>query len=208
MKMSECSICFDEICGNKNCTTTECGHMFHSSCIFKNINFNGFACPMCRNEFVEPSKENDSDDDSEYTRDDEEDDEDDESYVRYGGTSTTMQQQESYVLRNLRFLFANAENNSSSEENEKKIFEKLKQQVTYEDMARSIMSFPLFDSYEYNWGLNLLDGEDLLLNIYSKLQVASNNVIVGEEDNYWDEEFGQGQGQGYTRKQIEYNKNN
>jgi hypothetical protein len=57
-------------------------------------------------------------------------------------------------------------------------------------MARSIMSFPLFDSYEYNWGLNLLDGEDLLLNIYSKLQVASNNVIVGEEDNYWDEEFG------------------
>lgn len=185
---NECSICFDEICGNKNCTTTECGHMFHSSCIFKNINFNGFACPMCRNEFVEQSKDTDTDDESEYSRDDYED-EDENPYERYGAIPTTAQQEEAYVLRAVRFLFASAENNSSSEENEKKIFEKLKEQVTYEDMARSIMSFSLFDSYDYNWGMNLVDpNDDLLMDIYGKLQMASNNVIIGEEDDYWDQE--------------------
>ena len=181
---NECSICFDEICENKNCTTTECGHMFHSSCIFKNINFNGFACPMCRNEFVEQSEESDSDDESEYSRDDEDDE---NPYERYGAIPTTEQQEEAYVLRAVRLLFASAENNSSSEENEKKIFEKLKEQVTYEDMARSIMSFSLFDSYDYNWGMNLVKPDDLILDIYGKLQMASNNVIIGEEDDYWDE---------------------
>jgi len=192
---NECSICFDEICGNKNCTTTECGHIFHSSCIFKNINFNGFSCPMCRNEFVEPSEDSDSEDESEYSRDEDEDDEDEDDenpYEPYDAVPTTIEQQENYVLRAVRFLFASAENNSSIEENEKKIFERLKQQkVTYEDMARSIMSFPLMDSYEYNWGMNLLPRssgpQDLLLDIYGKLQLASNNAIIGEEDDYWDE---------------------
>ena len=34
VKKTECPICFEDICGNKNRTTTECGHTFHSSCIF------------------------------------------------------------------------------------------------------------------------------------------------------------------------------
>jgi hypothetical protein len=184
LSKNECSICFDEICGNKNCTTTECGHMFHSSCIFKNINFNGFSCPMCRNEFVEPSEDTDSDSDSD---DDEDDYEDEDPYERYGAIPTTIQQQEAYVLRSVRLLFSNAENSNSIEENEKKIFEKLKEQVTYEDMARSIMSFGLLDSYEYNWGQELVDPtKDSMTEIYNKLQMASNNVIIGEEDSYWD----------------------
>jgi len=30
--------------------------------------------------------------------------------------------------------------------------------------------------------------DDLLMDIYGKLQMASNNVIIGEEDDYWDQE--------------------
>ena len=46
----ECSICLEEILG-VNCTTTECGHSFHSSCIFKNLNCAN-VCPICRKELV------------------------------------------------------------------------------------------------------------------------------------------------------------
>ena len=48
---SECPICFDPIT-NINCTTTECGHTFHSCCIFKNLTQNN-GCPLCRKELVE-----------------------------------------------------------------------------------------------------------------------------------------------------------
>ena len=58
----ECSICM-EVITEINKTTTECGHIFHSYCIFKNLcERNG--CPMCRKELVEV-KETDSDSDYE-----------------------------------------------------------------------------------------------------------------------------------------------
>uniref|UniRef100_A0A6C0ET83 RING-type domain-containing protein n=1 Tax=viral metagenome TaxID=1070528 RepID=A0A6C0ET83_9ZZZZ len=45
-----CSICMENIT-DLNKTTTQCGHVFHSSCIFKNLNFRT-SCPMCRIDLV------------------------------------------------------------------------------------------------------------------------------------------------------------
>ena len=51
----DCPICMDAILDScKDCCTTPCGHMFHSSCIFKSFS-NSFSCPMCRNELIESS---------------------------------------------------------------------------------------------------------------------------------------------------------
>ena len=58
----ECPICLEEILGI-NCTTTECGHKFHSSCIFKNLN-NTNVCPICRKEMVSDDPPSDNDDET------------------------------------------------------------------------------------------------------------------------------------------------
>jgi len=75
----DCPICLNPIEGT-NCCTTECGHQFHSSCIFKNFT-NSVACPMCRKELVEVPKEDDEE--SEWETDSElsnEEDDNDEEY--------------------------------------------------------------------------------------------------------------------------------
>lgn len=68
----ECPICFDVIT-SINCTTTECGHSFHSYCIFKNLSQNN-GCPMCRKELVEAMESSD-DEETIYSSDEEEEDE-------------------------------------------------------------------------------------------------------------------------------------
>jgi len=76
---SDCPICFEPIT-NINCTTTECGHTFHSCCIFKNLTQNN-GCPLCRKELVEvesDSEEDGSDEDSYSDYDSEEYDDDSE----------------------------------------------------------------------------------------------------------------------------------
>ena len=65
----ECCICMECIT-ETNKTTTECGHTFHSSCIFKNL-YERIECPMCRKELVNDSVIEDSDYDSENEDDDE-----------------------------------------------------------------------------------------------------------------------------------------
>ena len=72
-QIHECPICMEEVTLT-NCCTTECGHRFHSSCLFKNFS-NTFACPMCRKELVETNEEDEEDDDGYiWTDDDGEDD--------------------------------------------------------------------------------------------------------------------------------------
>ncbi len=62
---SECPICLEAIDMSKNGVKTECGHVFHSSCLFNNIAHNGFGCPYCRKVLAnEPA---DDDDMSEYS---------------------------------------------------------------------------------------------------------------------------------------------
>ncbi len=44
----ECYICMENIIGDKNRTTAECGHTFHYSCFMQYTTLNNFGCPHCR----------------------------------------------------------------------------------------------------------------------------------------------------------------
>jgi hypothetical protein len=46
----ECPICLDMV-ENSKCET-ECGHIFHSQCMFKTIASGNFRCPTCRFELI------------------------------------------------------------------------------------------------------------------------------------------------------------
>ena len=61
----ECPICFDAIEGETNKLVTECGHIFHTNCLMKNVSHNGFGCPYCRSIMAEKIDESDSDSESE-----------------------------------------------------------------------------------------------------------------------------------------------
>ena len=63
--MSECPICFDPVEVAKNCTTTDCGHCFHTSCLMTSVAHNGFGCPYCRTKMAEEVAEEESDYDDE-----------------------------------------------------------------------------------------------------------------------------------------------
>jgi hypothetical protein len=70
----------DPIEVNKNCVTTECGHVFHANCLMTSIAHNGFGCPYCRTAMaVVPEEEEESDYGSE---DEEEDPLEDEDMLR------------------------------------------------------------------------------------------------------------------------------
>ena len=45
----DCPICLELLPSNtKNRVVTECGHVFHTSCLMTNVMHNGFVCPYCR----------------------------------------------------------------------------------------------------------------------------------------------------------------
>jgi len=59
-----------------NIAVTECGHMFHSKCIFKNLDHRT-ECPMCRADLVERPEESDNEsNDGDWSSDDDDDDDD------------------------------------------------------------------------------------------------------------------------------------
>ena len=60
----DCPICLNAI-ENTDCCTTECGHHFHSSCIFRNFT-NSFSCPICRKELIDVPQEDEEEEDSEW----------------------------------------------------------------------------------------------------------------------------------------------
>ena len=69
-----CPICMDDIEETtKNCVTTKCGHVFHTSCLMQSIAHNGFGCPYCRTVMAEVPKDEYEYSESEYS--DESDDE-------------------------------------------------------------------------------------------------------------------------------------
>ena len=47
-KGPECPICYEVILKRINKTITECGHVFHSTCIIQHVLLNNIACPLCR----------------------------------------------------------------------------------------------------------------------------------------------------------------
>ena len=81
-QLQTCAICLDDIQECKNCTTTECGHTFHSTCIFQNL-CHRVECPMCRVELIAmPEEEDDEDEDGE-----DDDDTDSDSEVEFDGVN-------------------------------------------------------------------------------------------------------------------------
>ncbi len=108
---NDCPICMDPIEVNKNCVTTECGHVFHANCLMTSIAHNGFGCPYCRTAMaVVPEEEDDEDDEGEY---------DDEEVV------------DDDVLRGFRFFM----NNLAGEEHDEQDIEEEEVYIQYEENA-------------------------------------------------------------------------
>ena len=62
-QLNECPICLDNIEDMCNKVITECGHIFHCSCLMKNVNHNGFKCPCCRSKMADEDETNSESDD-------------------------------------------------------------------------------------------------------------------------------------------------
>ena len=97
----ECPICMDQIEGEKNKVTTECGHCFHTACLMKHVAHNGFGCPYCRDVMAEEPADDNSDEEYDDFTVDEEDEEPDYT---------------DNVLRGSRWLFQRAEGEELDDE--------------------------------------------------------------------------------------------
>jgi len=84
---TECAICMSNLT-HTNFTSTECGHWFHSSCIFQNM-MQRVECPLCRKELAEIPEDSDDDDEDEEDSDSEDDDSEDEDEDLEDATTTT-----------------------------------------------------------------------------------------------------------------------
>lgn len=78
--LPECPICYEGITKKANKTITECGHLFHSSCLIKHVVLANVGCPLCRQPLadIEEDEEEENDDSSNNTSRDDDDDDDDE----------------------------------------------------------------------------------------------------------------------------------
>ena len=175
VEVVECPICMDEINGEKNKVTTECGHCFHTSCLMKNVAHNGFGCPYCRDAMAEKpaaSDDDDDDDDDEFSIDEEEEGPD------YNDN----------VLRGARWLFQRAEGEELDDEEDsvlddeedrddiearapvEYIVEKLVQRgVSISDLVKAILIRD-HDEYQYHDEFNRTDDE-----LFGKLRVIISN---------------------------------
>jgi len=97
----ECPICIEQIEGERNKVTTDCGHCFHTSCLMKNVAHNGFGCPYCRDAMAEEPADNNSDEEYDEFSVDEEDEEPDYT---------------DNALRGSRWLFQRAEGEELDDE--------------------------------------------------------------------------------------------
>jgi hypothetical protein len=89
-----CPICLDAFVGSTNQTITECGHHFHTKCLFQNISTVGYSCPYCRKDMTPsqvisvPAKTNEN-----YIP----------NYLVY--LTPAQREKEKYLLRGFRLLF-------------------------------------------------------------------------------------------------------
>ena len=70
----ECAICYDCFTLTDACSTTPCGHKFHSKCLFQNFEHRP-ECPLCRTELIKQPEEDDEEEESSYYSEEEEDEE-------------------------------------------------------------------------------------------------------------------------------------
>lgn len=107
--ISECPICFETI-GANNQTITECGHVFHTNCLMKNVMHNGFGCPYCRAKMCEePEEPQDDEEDSDYSETEDDDaselETEDEEDIQDWLVQERIQRTEERAFANLRRLF-------------------------------------------------------------------------------------------------------
>ena len=55
-----CAICLDSLT-DRDTNQLPCGHTFHSKCIMTNVLTNNSTCPMCRNDFAQPTETEEED---------------------------------------------------------------------------------------------------------------------------------------------------
>lgn len=110
MTTHECPICFD-IINSTNQTITECGHVFHTNCLMKNVMHNGFGCPYCRTRMCEDEHladdqdDEENEEDSDYSEHDESIETEDEEEIRDWLVQERIQRTEERAFANLRQLF-------------------------------------------------------------------------------------------------------
>jgi len=139
----------DEIQGNNNCVTTECGHKFHCSCLMKNAVINGFSCPYCREQMAEQANNQDDDEDDDETWG--QGDDDDDTWIDHAYSS--------HALNGARWLFQRAEGEEIDEDDEdddydedntpplSHVAQKLREAgITFEDLVKA----SLIEHDEYN----------------------------------------------------------
>jgi len=182
----ECPICMEEIQENKNKIITECGHIFHTSCLMKNAAHNGFGCPYCRTKMADEPEEDEDDDEDGYYEDD-----DEEEYAP---------DYNNYVLSGARWLFqraegeeldddindANPEEEPQEEEEEEVkptaeyITEKLQNMygITMEDVIRSLL-FVDHEEYESENSFKSIDSKifNLTRRIINQFSDERNEVV-------------------------------
>jgi hypothetical protein len=117
----ECPICMDQIEGERNKITTDCGHCFHASCLMKNVAHNGFGCPYCRTAMAEEPESDEEYD--EFSIDEEEEGPD------YNDN----------VLRGARWLFQRAEGEDLDEEEDSVLDEE--EQLVEEQVVRPSVDY-------------------------------------------------------------------
>ena len=154
----ECSICLENIESSTNKVVTECGHSFHCSCIMKNVAYNGFGCPYCRNVLAEECDETEDDDDNSNTD-------------TYTDTDTdTDSEDENYALPTAEYIIEKLKDNN----------------VTYEDLIKHILyncSFTEFDENVTTYNIyveennKLVDNMvDIILNYRLPLAEPADNI--------------------------------
>lgn len=80
MNTDICPICFDDVDNDINKVITLCKHVFHSTCLVKNIVSNGIFCPNCRHNLTGESDKYDDEDDEEYNYNNSYDEDDDDIF--------------------------------------------------------------------------------------------------------------------------------
>ena len=120
---TDCPICMEVVHSEINCVITACKHTFHTSCLLTNIVHNGFGCPYCRSEMVDPEilKEDDERDRlNEAFYDEDGDDEDEESSYDeedpHGWSAETRQEERGFL--GMRIMFAREEDEEEIEEDD------------------------------------------------------------------------------------------
>ena len=127
LEVIECPICMDEIEGEKNKITTNCGHCFHTSCLMTNVAHNGFNCPYCRTAMAEEPAEDNSDDEyDEFSIDESEEEGPDYN---------------DHVLRGARWLFQRADGEEADDDSESDESESEPEEVVEEQVDRPSVDY-------------------------------------------------------------------